>query len=80
MLEPVRPVIICEVLDWVTVAWGCHASQIGKRWGSLDYQWFDFCEDGALPVHVKRDEYQEVRNYLAVPREKLPQISSWRRA
>lgn len=79
MLEVVRPLIICEVLDWVTRPWGYAAREIVKFLSKLDYQWFDFCEDGTLAVHPERDEYPDVRNYLAVPREKLPQVESWRR-
>jgi FkbM family methyltransferase len=78
MLEVVRPLIICEVLDWVTRPWGYPARAIVESLNRLDYQWFDFCEDGALAVHAERDEYSDVRNYLAVPREKIPQIESWR--
>jgi FkbM family methyltransferase len=78
MLEVIRPLIICEVLDWVTRPWGCPAREIVKSLNRFDYQWFDFCEDGTLAVHAERDEYPDVRNYLAVPREKLPQVESWR--
>jgi FkbM family methyltransferase len=79
-LEVIRPLIICEVLDWVTLPWGYPARAIVESLNSLDYQWFDFCENGSLAVHAERDEYPEVRNYLAVPREKLPQIESWLQA
>jgi FkbM family methyltransferase len=79
MLEVVRPLIICEVLDWVTRSWGYPARATVESLNRLDYQWFDFCEDGSLAGHAERDEYSEVRNYLAVPREKIPQIESWRR-
>ena len=75
----VRPVIICEVLDWVTGPWGYHASEIVKLLNSLDYQWFDFRQDGTLAVHAKRNKYPEIRNYLAVPREKLSQVELWLR-
>jgi len=80
MLEFVRPLIICEVLDWVTGPWGYHAAEVVKFLGRLNYQWFDFCDDGMLAEHAERDGYPEVRNYLAVPREKLFQIESWRRS
>ena len=77
--EVVRPLIICEVLDWVSRPWGYPAREIVAFLTRLDYQWFDFCEDGSLAVHAERDGYSDVRNYLAVPREKIPQIKSWRR-
>jgi FkbM family methyltransferase len=79
MLEVVRPLIICELLDLVTRPWGYPASEIVKVLSRLDYQWFDFGENGTLTVHAERDEYLDVRNYLAVPREKLPQLEPWRR-
>ena len=78
-LEVIRPLIICEVLDWVTRPWGYPARAIVESLHRLDYQWFDFCEDGSLRVHAERDEYPDVQNYLAVPRERLSQIESWRR-
>jgi len=78
-LEVIRPLIICEVLDWVTLPWGYLAREIVAFLIRRDYQWFDFREDGTLAVHAERDEYSDVRNYLAVPREKIPQIESWRR-
>jgi hypothetical protein len=78
-LEVIRPLIICEVLDWVSRPWGYPAREIVAFLARLDYQWFDFCEDGTLVVHAERDGYPDVQNYLAVPRERLPQIQSWRR-
>jgi FkbM family methyltransferase len=80
MIEVVRPLIICEVLDWVTRPWGYAAREIVTFLSGLDYQWFDFCDAGTLAVHVERDEYPDVRNYLAVPREKRPQVESWLQA
>jgi hypothetical protein len=79
MVQVVRPLIICEVLDWVTRSWGYPAREIVEFLDKLDYEWFDFCEDGTLAVHAQRDEYPDVRNYLAIPRERLPEIESWRR-
>jgi hypothetical protein len=63
----------------VTLPWGYLAREIVAFLIRRDYQWFDFREDGTLAVHAERDEYSDVRNYLAVPREKIPQIESWRR-
>lgn len=79
MLESLRPVIICEVLDWVTGPWGYPAAEIVEFLGRFGYQWFDFCEDGTLATHNERDRYPEIRNYLAVPRENIDQIREWRR-
>ena len=80
MLETIRPVLICEVLDWVTRPWGYPAREIVQTLGGQDYDWFDFREDGTISPHRRRDEYPEIQNYLAVPREKLQLVERWRRA
>jgi FkbM family methyltransferase len=79
ILESIRPLIVCEVLDWVTRPWNYPASKIIAFLSRLDYQWFDFREDGTLVPHITRTEYPETRNYLAVPREKRLQIRPWLR-
>jgi len=74
-----RPIIICEVLDWVTRPWGYPAFEIINCLREEDYVWFDFHDDGTISPHEIRNEYPEIRNYLAIPREKLPLVSRWRR-
>jgi FkbM family methyltransferase len=74
-----RPVIICEVLDYVTRPWGYPARDIIRCLCEEDYVWFDFHADGRISPHEIRNEYPDIRNYLAVPREKLPLVSRWRR-
>jgi len=66
-----RPVIICEVLDLVTHAWGYAAAEIIGWLRAHDYEWFDILSDGSLIHHCPKKKYPEGRNYLAVPREKL---------
>jgi FkbM family methyltransferase len=78
-LRSMRPIIICEVLDWVTRPWGYPACEIISWLRGEDYVWFDFHDDGTISQHEIRNEYPEIRNYLAVPREKLPLVSPWRR-
>ena len=73
-----RPIIICEVLDYVTRPWGYPACEIIRCLCEQDYVWFDFHADGRISPHEIRSEYPEIRNYLAVPREKLPLVSRWR--
>ena len=70
LLRGFRPVIICEVLDLVTRAWGYAAAEIMSLLQTYDYEWFDILSDGSTARHCPREEYPEVRNYLAVPREK----------
>jgi FkbM family methyltransferase len=70
-----RPIIICELLDWVTQPWGHTARDVAIYLEGFDYQWFEFCEDGMLKPHTVMDSYpNEVRNFLAVPREKTRQL------
>ncbi|HIJ83708.1 MAG: methyltransferase FkbM family [Magnetococcales bacterium] len=70
-LSTLRPVIICEVLDFVAEPWGYKANQIIEYLQKFNYVWFDFSDDGTLIRHHKRDDYPEVSNYLAVPEEKI---------
>ena len=65
-----RPLLICEVLDATTHAWGYDASEIIRAVRNYDYDWFDFNFDGSLEPHAERQSYPRVKNYLAVPREK----------
>ncbi len=78
-LVTIRPLIICEVLDSVTRPWGYPAREIVSYLRQRDYCWFDFWDEGTISPHIDRDEYPEVRNYLAVPREKLPLVDRWQR-
>jgi len=70
LLSHVRPLIVCEVLDQVTRAWGYAAAEIMNRLRTYDYEWFDILFDGKVIPHVPHNDYWEGRNYLAVPREK----------
>ena len=79
MLSTIRPMLICEVLDWVTQPWGYPARDIVGCLQQQGYEWFDFHDDGTISPHAERDLYPEVRNYLAVPREKLALVERWQR-
>lgn len=76
-LQRFRPVIICEVLDWVTKPWGYPAREIVSHLASQAYYWFEFRPDGTLQSHIPEAEYPAVKNYLAVPREKLNLVQNW---
>jgi FkbM family methyltransferase len=65
-----RPILICEVLDATTQAWGYDAREIIKALQDYDYDWFDFNRDGSIEAHGEKQSYLRVKNYLAVPREK----------
>jgi FkbM family methyltransferase len=74
LLGQLRPLIICEVLDSATRPWGYLARDIVSRLQSRSYRWFDIQHDGNLLPHGLREGYPEVRNYLAVPEEKLGRV------
>lgn len=65
-----RPVLICEVLDMATQPWGYDARAIILTLQQYDYAWFECLPDGALARHEIKDHYADIRNYVAVPREK----------
>ncbi len=70
-IERDRPMILCEVLDAVAEPWGRAGVASIDYLGDLTYRWFAFREDGRLSPHARRSAYPDVRNYLAVPQEKL---------
>jgi FkbM family methyltransferase len=78
VLERYRPIIICEILDWVTKPWGRAAVEAVDYLAERGYQWFEFDEDGRIFPHARREQYPEVKNYLAVPQEKLSAIEGLR--
>jgi FkbM family methyltransferase len=80
LLQSLRPIIICEVLDWVTQPWGYPAREIVGCLQRHDYVWFDFADDGTIAPHQPRFQYPEIRNYLAVPQEKRALIEPQRGA
>ena len=71
VLTKFRPVFICEVLDATTQAWGYKAREIIQMLESFDFTWFDIRSDGSLVPHKIREHYPEIRNYVAVPKEKM---------
>ena len=76
VLTAMRPLIICEVLDRVTLPWGYRAREIVAALASHRYAWFEFRPGGTLLPHAPRQDYPEVANYLAVPEEKLGLVQS----
>ncbi len=75
ILREQRPLILCEVLDWVTRPWSYPARLIIERLHSIGYRWFDVNEDGRLSVHEPREDYTEIRNYVAVPSERVAELT-----
>jgi len=72
VLEKIRPIFICEVLDAATHAWNYEARDIVLKFQSYGFSWFEFRPDGSIVPHQVRDHYPDVRNYLAVPNERCP--------
>ena len=71
VLAKFRPIFICEVLDATTQAWGYEAREIIQFLESLGFNWFDIRSDGSISPHTTREHYPEIRNYVAVPKEKV---------
>jgi FkbM family methyltransferase len=70
VLTKFRPIFICEVLDATTQAWGYNAREIIVMLQSLGFNWFEIRPDGSIVPHQVKDHYPEIRNYVAVPKEK----------
>lgn len=70
MIGKLRPVLVCEVLDMATQPWGYDARAIILALQRYDYAWFESLPDGTLTGHTIKDRYPDIRNYVAVPREK----------
>ena len=70
VLNEFRPIFICEVLDLTSQAWGYDAKETISTLKTYEFEWFEFCLDGSLAPHEIRDHYPQIKNYLAVPREK----------
>jgi FkbM family methyltransferase len=75
LLTRFRPMFICEVLDAATQPWGYAAREIITKFLGHDFVWFDFRRGGLLSPHTALEKYTAVRNYLAVPREKLTRVA-----
>lgn len=74
MFERFRPTLICEVLDETTNVWGYKAREIVEYLSATGYSWFECAADGTLIPHQVREEYPVVKNYVAVPKEKVSQV------
>ena len=71
--RPPRPVMLCEVEDIRTRAWGYKAREIVLFLKRFEYLWFKPLPDGRLePVFTNQEEFNG--NYLAIPKEVLKQI------
>jgi FkbM family methyltransferase len=70
ILDGARPLILCEVLDWVTRPWGYEAREIVRYLSLHGYKWFEVDNAGNTREHSEKGAYPEIKNYLAVPEER----------
>jgi len=59
-----------EVLDATTQARGYEAREIILMLRRFDFERFDSCSDRSLTAHRLRDHHPDIRNCVAVPKEK----------
>jgi FkbM family methyltransferase len=70
-----RPVILAEVEDIRTAAWGYRAREIVTALDDLEYQWFQPQLDGKLvPIGPEREGFQA--NLVAIPKERREEVIS----
>jgi FkbM family methyltransferase len=80
VLRKLRPIVMCEIADIRTQQWGYNASNIYKFLEKYGYLWFQIASDGKLlPSKVKERYDPNWENLIAVPREKLTEISTFRK-
>jgi hypothetical protein len=65
------PQFICEVLDPTTQAWGYKAREIILMLQSFNFNLFAIRSNGSIVPHKIREHYPEIRNYIAIPKEKM---------
>jgi FkbM family methyltransferase len=75
MFARFRPILICEVLDETTSVWGYQAREIVSMLGDVGYLWFECAPDGTLIPHQICEDYPAVKNYVAIPQEKLRELA-----
>ena len=70
-----RPVILAEISDIRTKAWGYGAQEIAMWLEERGYRWFELKEDGAVRPAEPSAGFQD-RNLVGVPPEKLGQVQT----
>jgi len=68
-----RPVLLVEVQDMRTAAWGYAAREITQLLAGWDYRWFSITEGGGLyPASANEEKYDA--NLVALPEERLAEF------
>jgi FkbM family methyltransferase len=65
-----RPILLCEVQDLRTEAWGYPAMEIIKFLASRGYGWFMLCQDGSLRMVDTNGRTEWDGNFVALPLER----------
>lgn len=71
-LKLLRPVVLCEVWDKRTTAWGYPASEIYSFLKDLQYQWFHITPEAKLLPAPPKTRYNEI--LVAIPEESIPKV------
>jgi FkbM family methyltransferase len=64
-----RPIILCELRDSCTQAWGYSAAHIYKFLAERNFIWFTLTNSGKLLHHPLTDQFEA--NFMAVPQERI---------
>jgi FkbM family methyltransferase len=75
LLNVLRPLIICEMVDVRAEPWGYRSMEIYESLATRNYQWFSITPGGQLQPCPKKERFHE--NLLAVPEEKLGLITTF---
>lgn len=70
-----RPIILAEVSDMRTAAWGCAAKAILEYLRVLNYEWFDVTDTSGIVPFGGNGQHLEC-NLVAVPRELLAAVET----
>lgn len=70
-----RPLIMCELADVRTKAWGYLSEEIYEFLESRGYRWFSTTPDGVLRPCSRKNHFHE--NLIAVPEEKLGLVTGF---
>jgi FkbM family methyltransferase len=69
-----RPVILCEVQEETTRAWGYSSREIVELLSAREFAWFGLNEQGEL-IPAGEEQAPTGRNLVAVPKESLPTVA-----
>lgn len=74
LTRPPRPVVLCELADARTRAWGYAAREVYDAMQGHGFSWFSITADGSLRPCPRRVYFHE--NLLAVPAERLDEAGA----